>query len=520
MHSVIIENDTNLDSEKYALIEISDNSEGAIYLTQLTFSYGILHFKYARELKLFVLSSLAMSGVLTELHKEGFARRKIGKGYTLIQVKGSIISEVNPEIMRNFMTAYVNAIKEDISFTYKGQPYDIPALAIKETYFRNSNNIFNDTWLEHLEIHDSPVLKDTEFEMYFPFTNGLVKVSKDGIKIESWENISGTCVWQDQLINRDFTHIKDCKSAEFYKFLLNVTNKVPARIATVLAGIGYLLHHYFRESEGQALVLYDESVTDISNPMGGTGKGLIVQALKQCRSVAKLDGKHLDPANKFKYEGVTPSSQIVWLDDVKPDFPFEMLHSNLSDGWTIERKYHSQFFIEPKNSPKTVICSNSIIKGGGTTNKRRLFAIELSDFYSKQIIRGDEKPIEDTHNGLFFSASSWDTLQYNMFYSIMFGAAHKYLNTGLVPFEGININLNRFRQATNEDFASWVVLKNFKANKPYDTKHYYDEFVAMFYGFIHAIGQRTFTGFLKEYSIYKRWSFKITRSNGVAFFTF
>ncbi len=34
--------------------------------------------------------------------------------------------------------------------------------AIRETYLKNSNNIFNATRLEHVEIHDEPVLKDTE----------------------------------------------------------------------------------------------------------------------------------------------------------------------------------------------------------------------------------------------------------------------------------------------------------------------------------------------------------------------
>jgi hypothetical protein len=38
-------------------------------------------------------------------------------------------------------------------------------------------------------------------------------------------------------------------------------------------GIGYLMHHYFRESEGQAVILYDESITDLNTPMGGSGKG-------------------------------------------------------------------------------------------------------------------------------------------------------------------------------------------------------------------------------------------------------
>jgi hypothetical protein len=44
-------------------------------------------------------------------------------------------------------------------------------------------------------------------------------------------------------------------------------------------------------------------------------------------------------ADNFKH-------QVVWIDDIKPDFDFSLLHSNLTDGWTIERKNLPQFLMQ------------------------------------------------------------------------------------------------------------------------------------------------------------------------------
>lgn len=65
--------------------------------------------------------------------------------------------------------------------------------------------------------------------------------------------------------------------------------------------IGYLLHFYCRESEGQAVIFYDEAVTDTRTPMGGTGKGVLMSAIKAIRNVAKIDGKHFKSENRFLF---------------------------------------------------------------------------------------------------------------------------------------------------------------------------------------------------------------------------
>jgi len=495
------------------------NSEGIHILTPITFGYKILYFKYSREAKAFILSSLFLDEIRKILHNAGFAKRKVGKNFVYIQKNGCIISEVSPENMRDYMTGYVDSIEDSICFSYQNKLYQIPPAAIRETYLKNSNNIFNKAWLEHLQEHTEPLLKDKEHEMYFFFKNVIVTVSKDGINTEDWKDKTGFCIWDEQIIQHNFDFVEDFIPSHFYKFLRNVTNNDESRLITMVTGIGYLLHHSFKESEGQTVILYDETITDTRTPQGGSGKGLIVNAIKQVRKVTKIDGKHLDATNRFKWELVTPSTQIVWLDDVKPDFDFSILHSTLTDGWTIERKYLSQFTIDTVDSPKTVICSNSIIKGGGTTNLRRQFIIELSDFYSRQIKTGNEKPIEQTHGCIFFS-KAWQLHEWNMFFSLMVDCAYQFFNSGFVYNKGVNVELNRFRQATNEDFATWIEDQDLQPNQRYETKKYYEPFVQLFYGSTHIIGQRTFTNWLRDYAAYKGWIFEVKQSNGIPYFLF
>jgi hypothetical protein len=496
------------------------DSEGVQYLTPLSFGYKILLFKYSRDLKTFILSGLFYDEVRTILHQAGFSKRKIGNEFIFIQKEGCIIKEVNPEAMKGYMTAIVDSIEDSICFSYQEEQYQIPPVAVRETFLRHSNNIFNSHWLQQLKIHDEPVKKDTENEMFFFFQDNFVTVSKAGIKEEKWDEKSGFCIWNTQIIQHDFLYTDDFKTSHFYNFLKNVTNHDKDRWGTMVTGIGYLLHHHFRESEGQAVLFYDESITDIKTPMGGSGKGLIINAVKQVRNVTKVDGKHLASDNRFKWGLVTPSTQVVWIDDVKTDFDFSILHTNLTDGWTIERKYLSQFVIDPQDSPKTVICSNSIIQGDGSTNRRRQFIIELSDFYSRKIIKGDEKPIEQIHGCIFFNKTAWDQNEWNMFFSLMLSCASQYFTSGLVQSEGINVEINRFRQATNEDFAEWVIGQKFETDTKYETAQYFKDFVSTYYGEKSTIGQRTFTGWINAYARFKRWKFERKQSNGTTYFLF
>jgi hypothetical protein len=496
----------------------STDSSNVIKLSQFEIAVDVFTFTYSSSLSSFDLKGLYYDGILNILQKHGFAKRQVGSKYVFIQKVGSVIEEVNSEKMKEFITRQIDN-KGSIQFSYQSIEYEIPNEALKEKLLRGAHNLFNDTWLQHLLVNSDEIVKDTATEMYFCFKNAFVTVRKDGISSVPLDLMGNKCIWKDQIIKRDFEYVQSNTSCHFYTFLSNVCNNHLERLNALRSAIGYLMHHHFRESEGQAVILYDETITDIKKPMGGSGKGLIVNAIKQVRETVKIDGKHLKADDKFRFGNITPSTQIVWLDDVRPDFDFSMLHSCLTDGWTVERKYQIAFTIIPVDSPKTIICSNSIVQGGGTTNKRRQYIIEVGDFYSRQIIIGNEKPIEQTHNGLFFS-SDWSIYEWNCFYSVLLDCAQFYLRNGLTRNKGINVELNRLRQSTSEDFFEWAELERFELDFQYNTTVKFNDFIGTYYGPSHHIAQTTFTKWLKAYAEYKGWIHSIKKSNSQGYFKF
>ncbi len=492
------------------------DTDGAITITQIEFAYFILKFKYNKDATAYLPTSLFMDGIRSVLHSAGFAKRSVGdNNFIYIKKNGCIIEETTPQIMQDYVFSLISAL----NFTYQNESYCIPIETVRDTFLKTMHLVFNDRWANCLPEDKEPILKDTEGEMFFCFQNKFVTVTKQGVEIADWNEKKGFVVWDKQIIQHDFILIQDYEKSVWYQFLNNVCNSDNDRIKTMFSAIGYLMHHYFNESEGQAVILYDEAITDLKKPQGGSGKGLLVNGLKHLRNTAKIDGKHYESSNRFRNCMIRQSTQIGWFDDVKPDFDFTLLFSNLTDGWTIEEKNKPQIIIEPTDSPKTVICSNSTIKGDGSSNKRRRFEIELSNFYSKQIIIGNEKPIEQTHGCIFFS-KQWNLNEWNMFFSVMMDAALLFLNTGLVPFKGVNLALNRFRPRVGDDYAEWIESQELKVNQWYNTKDYFTKFLHVYYSESpQKIGQRKFTEYLRDYSEYKQLRFDKKQSNGDTIFS-
>ncbi|MBK9542596.1 MAG: hypothetical protein IPO49_09815 [Bacteroidetes bacterium] len=192
----------------------------------------------------------------------------------------------------------------------------------------------------------------------------------------------------------------------------------------------------------------------------------------------------------------------------------------MTDGWSIEKKHKQQMFIKPKESPKMIITSNSIVKGEGTTNKRRQHPIEFSDHYQKQIKLGNEEPIKDEHGCTFFDNDDWTETEWNRFFSLMMTAAQFYLIKGLVPYELKNVEKNKLIQSTTEDFSVWVENQFFETGKEYKTSVYFNDFKVTYYGAESELKQRTFTNWLSLYARTRKWKIKIKRSNSESIFTF
>jgi hypothetical protein len=503
-------NPEGLNSQKARLIK-------PCYLKDTCFAFDLWEWRKSSSKEgNFEVTSLFYKGMIDHITSLGYYKRNTSSDtHVFIKLENNIIHEVTPEHINDEIRRYISQLKEQISFNALGQTFSVPRITLENIYLKQHHNLINKQWLTNLETHETPILKDTEKNAFFVFANGFVTVSDEVIQLNPHKELKGNCIWKDQIINRNFQYIKERQGNEgqFEKFIFNVCNNEPERIHALKSGIGYLLHYYFSPSKGQAVILYDEALTPKEKPSGGTGKGLIVSGIKAIRPTAKIDGKNYKSDDKFKWSNVTPSTQIVWIDETNKHFNFDDLFSCLTDGWQIERKHQNKFDISPEDSPKVVICSNTILNNQGSSNKRRQFIIELSDYYSRKIITGTETPIQDEH-GILFS-SEWDNEEWNKFYSFMMECTLLYLKNGLCDYQRKNVEMNLLKQQTCDEFLEYISQTKIPMNEPFEVKAYFEEFKSSYFGDDSELKQRTFTNWIKKYAVSIGGEFKNHgKSNG------
>jgi hypothetical protein len=481
---------------------------------------------------------LYFDGVIRRIEELGYRKRrtpgKIGtennQPWIPIHVDGAIIEPVEiGSIMQAFRERYIEPLLEPdadkIVFSHRDANVNEYPLMLSETFIKQQHNIINvNTLLLNLSPYDVPELKDSKTGTHLFFRNGIIKATKDGLERFEYDQVKNACIWRGRLIPHPYNGVTDT-GGHFETFIRNVSraDTEPNRYNAFRSAIGYLLHNYNNSAMGQAVVAYDEAPSKKNEPAGGTGKGLFANAIKQMRTVDKIDGKALDD-NRFAWQEISTQTQVVWLDDPKPSFDFKMLYSCLTDGWNVERKNKDRIYIPPADSPKVLIATNTAISNAGSSNKRRQFIIEFSDYYSRHIIEGNEEPIRSEHGRVFFSDNpndGWTAKDQQQFYSFMLDCAVYYLEHGLVAYEHINVKRNQLVIATGDDFAEWVIAKNLEFTQGrHDKAVLFDDFKTQYLGDDPHIKQRTFTEWLKRWASIYGFEVKQGKSNGGGFIEF
>jgi hypothetical protein len=172
------------------------------------------------------------------------------------------------------------------------------------------------------------------------------------------------------------------------------------------------------------------------------------------------------------------------------------------------------FFIKPEDSPKVYITSNGIIKGEGTTIKRRQFIIEFAPFYSN-LVKMNLEPIKHIHGCEFFG-SDWDEAEWNAFYTYMLECVRFYLSEGLLHYQYKSLNANTLRQNTSDDFWEWLGEHELQTSKDYTVHDIFSDFKSMYYGETCEFSLRTFNKWLKTYALCNGYEMKTKRSNSIS----
>lgn len=372
------------------------------------------------------------------------------------------------------------------------------------SYCVNNQKLFSDSHLMMLESIDLLMLRDTVNTSYVAFSNGIVKITKDKITLDEYMNIDGY-VWQSHIVQREYSAVEDCTN-DYSSFIDNISRGDSTPMKST---IGYLLYTYKNRSNVKAVLLNDETIGD--NPEGGTGKGLIVQGLKQIRRVAILDGKAFDDKKSFPYQTVSVDDQILVFDDVKKGFNFESKFSLVTEGLTLERKNKDAIHCPVGESPKIVISTNYPVKGSGNSHERRRHEVEVAQYYGR-----DRTPQEEFGKNLF---DDWNEDEFKRFDNFMLGCIQLHLNKGLIQQDGINTAMRKLIAETSAEFVEFIeddelFTFGFRTNKVTSFNAFCEEYA----DFKRWLTQKRYTTWCKTYAKYKGYVYNEGKSNNDRWF--
>ncbi len=237
-----------------------------------------------------------------------------GKNYIFVKVTNNLIDHTSDKEIKDFVLAHLLEL-DDIAVY---------------NYFADNTRFFDEKFLSLLSTIEIYFIADSKDASYLYYKNCAVKITKDGISTLDYLDLGGY-VWKDHVIDRNFTMCDVTGNCDFKKFVSNINGGDINRIKSMESTIGFLLHGYKNLSFCPAVILNDEVISD--NPEGGTGKGLLMNALSKMKKLVVIDGKSFTFERSFAYQLVSADTQILCFDDVKKHFDFERLFSVVTEGF-------------------------------------------------------------------------------------------------------------------------------------------------------------------------------------------
>ena len=354
-----------------------------------------------------------------------------GKNYVFVKVTNNLIDHTSEKEIKDFVLQHLLEL-DDISLY---------------NYFADQTRFFKEEFLSMLSTIDIYFIADSKDSAYLYYKNCAVKITKDGIKPIDYLDLGGY-VWKDHIIDRTFSMCDVTGNCDFKKFVSNINGGDANRVTTMESTIGFLMHGHKNLSFCPAVILNDEVISD--NPEGGTGKGLIMNALSNMKKLVVIDGKSFTFERSFAYQLVSADTQILCFDDVKKHFEFERLFSVVTEGLTLEKKNKDAIKIPFSKSPKIAITTNYAIKGAGNSFARRKWELELHQYYNKEFT-----PLDEFGKLMF---GDWNDDDWCEFDNYMISCLMNYLRTGLVKSKFVNLKIRQLSAETCHEFIEWCGL--------------------------------------------------------------
>lgn len=371
----------------------------------------------------------------------------------------------------------------------------------------DQTRVFSNNYLSMIDTANITIQRDThDFAMLY-YQNLAVKVFKDRIEKIDYSDFTDF-IWKNTVIERDFVDV-DHHESQFRSFIWYVSGENVDKYNTLKSVIGYLLHSHKTSSNNKAIILNDETISD--NPNGGSGKGIIINAIGYMKRLSVIDGKTFDFNKSFAFQTVNTDTQVLAFDDVKKSFEFERLFSVITEGITIEYKGKDAIKIPIQDSPKILISTNYTIKAEGGSFQRRIFEVEMSSYFG-----ANYTPLDKFGNLLF---DEWDDLQWQCFDKFMINCIQYYLQNGLVASTANNLATRKFINETSQEFYEYAIIeKQIEHNIRINKIDFLNKYIEEYPDTRKWVTNRLINKWVKKYCDYIKIEYKEGNSNGKRWF--
>lgn len=362
---------------------------------------------------------------MTLLFGSGFRRIDRGNNFSFVKITNNIVSNVPIVLISDFVLDVYKDDKEKINFIIANNP-----------------KLFSEKTLMSLPLLDDKFIEDTPKLSYFFFNDAYCLVTEDDVTIREYDTLEGY-VWQSNISKHNIKSDSKPDKSVFESFVDNITDfeHTPDRTLALTNAIGFLLHRYKYGGGERAIVLCDEgdpSNLDPDNAMGGTGKSLICKALSYLRNTVNKDGRTFNPKERFAFQDVSDDTNLIWIDDLDSNFPFQTLYSIITNDLPTEAKNQNVKVIPYEKSPKFVLTTNFTVQDSSDSGKRRLLEIELTPYYNLT-----KTPRSEFGHSFF---NDWSGAQWRDFFFYMMDCVCSFLRSGLKDYEKINLDNRKFIQ--------------------------------------------------------------------------
>lgn len=410
--------------------------------------------------------SIKKAKIVDKLRERNFFRYDIDtETNKFVEIKTNLVREVSQVYITDKFFEYINALKPNTVIVKdnddEGGQLDtelsITPEMLRAVLFERITEYFSKAIFCRL-VPDGPIIikTDTRREKFLYFENGFVTITENGFVLNNYDKLDAK-IWENQRLSRSFT-INQVKG-DFERFVERIaghkddgeiSEAVQNRIRSIKTIIGYCLHGFF-DYERKAVIFTDERISDDDEPNGRTGKTLFVKAMSKVLNYdenshvyTEINGKDFLTNKDFRYQYCSMETQLVHLNDLERNTPFEMFFNDITEGISVNIKNTKPF----KKNVKLIISTNRTIRIDGESAKARAIQFEFSDYFNST-----RTPYKEFGHWMF---TEWDAAQWNAYDTFIISCIVDFFKFGLIEPATINLHRRTLIDHTCHEFVDFM----------------------------------------------------------------